>query len=238
MRRPGIVFIILVVMVPLLIQGSVLLANSSASDNQAAAASPQPTPTQSATGSLTPTPTQTPTSYPGPPTLIAPEDDAVLPQPVSPTEWVFQWSARCIPICTCSINIGTDGYIIPVTLVPSQYDFHYSRAEPFPTEALGPWDWMVHVWCPLGSNYSETHTFWIEPAGPTATLTPTETTIPTDTLTPTPTESNTLTPTATPSPTDTPTLTIPPPPSPTPTPAAIEARLFLPLILRPPRVGP
>jgi len=59
---------------------------------------PTRTPTLTPTATLpgTPTITPTPTSYhhPDPPILVYPKDGGLLPQPVPPGEWFFEWSAR------------------------------------------------------------------------------------------------------------------------------------------------
>jgi hypothetical protein len=139
------------------------------------------TPTTTPTLTLTDTPTPTPTSMPGPPQLFRPTDGAVLPQPVSPNEWYFSWHARGGP-CYCSISIGGPGgrrlgddHITPL----EGYKYRYTTDEYLPDDALGPWRWGVSVSCPLGSNRSETRTFWVEPAPtPTSTPTPTITPVP------------------------------------------------------------
>ena len=131
-----------------------------------------PTPTPTSTPTLTPThtptvtPTPTPTSIPGPPALIQPADDAVLPQPVSPNEWYFSWDARRGP-CLCAIYIrGPGGRHLGDNYVPWQegYEYRYTTDEYLPDDALGPWYWGVSVHCPLANNYSETRIFWVEQA--------------------------------------------------------------------------
>jgi len=116
----------------------------------------------------TPTHTPTPTSMPGPPVLYAPADGAVLPQPVAPNEWHFTWGARAGPCC-CHISItGPGGRQLGASCIPfypiMAYEYRYSTTEYLPDDALGPWHWAVAVVCPLGSNYSESRTFWVERA--------------------------------------------------------------------------
>jgi len=126
--------------------------------------------------SHTPTPTSsvisrqsatwTPTSMPGPPTLIAPEDGALLPQPVPPHQWHFAWAARYGP-CWSSIWIrGPGGRSIwaEVNWWPNGYQYVYTQTEYLPDDALKPWGWWVTVDCPLGHNTSETRTFSVMPA--------------------------------------------------------------------------
>jgi hypothetical protein len=134
-----------------------------------------PTPTATPTATATWTPTWTPTSHPGPPILYEPADGATLPQPVPPGEWLFRWSARTGP-CTSGVGIrGPGGRHIgsgPISGGPLEY--RYTSDEYLPDDALGPWTWGVGVTCPLGTNQSETRTFWVERA-PTPTATPTST---------------------------------------------------------------
>lgn len=116
----------------------------------------------------TPTHTPTPTSMPGPPVLYEPADGAVLPQPVSPNEWYFSWGARAGPCC-CHISIsGPGGRQLGASCIPYYstmgYEYRYSSTEYLPDDALGPWDWAVAVVCPLGTNQSESRTFWVEKA--------------------------------------------------------------------------
>jgi len=113
--------------------------------------------TQTITITPTRTITPTPTSMPGPPILLAPEAGAVLPQPISPTEWVFTWDARQGP-CYTTIGIyGPGDRHISATVFPP-YEYHYT-GEVIPDDALSPWYWIVGVQCPLGSNNSESRTF-------------------------------------------------------------------------------
>lgn len=124
-----------------------------------------PTPTRVPGGPHAPalTPTPTPTSMPGPPELLQPADGAVLPQPVFPQQWLFTWTARMGP-CWGSISItGPNGQHVTAQ-VPYPYQYTYSATDFLPANALGPWQWFVGVYCPLGSNYSETRTFWVESA--------------------------------------------------------------------------
>jgi hypothetical protein len=117
---------------------------------------PTPTPTPSAS--------PTPTSMPGPPSLSYPPDGALLPQPVSPNEWHFSWSARTGP-CYSGVSIHGPGYrCLGVSNILWPYEFQYTSDRFLPDDALGPWTWSAFVQCPLGSNYSEVHTFWVEPA--------------------------------------------------------------------------
>ena len=125
---------------------------------------PTITPDDMPTSTATPTITPTPTSMPGPPHLIQPEDGAVLPQPVSPNEWYFSWTARMGP-CHGSISIsGPGGRCLWDDHVPYPYQYRYTTDEYLPDDAFGPWHWSVGVHCPLGNNYSETRTFWVERA--------------------------------------------------------------------------
>ena len=130
---------------------------------------PTPTFTPSPTPSWTPppAPTVTPTSMPGPPTLLSPENDALIPQPVLPNQWYFKWDARTGP-CWCTISIGGPGgrslYSGIDYQLPGGYHFVYTQTDYLPDDALGPWRWSVAVDCPQGHNYSETHTFRVMPA--------------------------------------------------------------------------
>jgi hypothetical protein len=112
----------------------------------------------------TPTVTVTPTSHPGPPTLIAPPGGAVLPQPVPPDAWTFVWAARGGP-CWSSIDMhGPDHADLHAdihTYDGNGYHYTYSQTNPFPASAFGPWSWQTHIWCPLGSNVSDTYIFWL-----------------------------------------------------------------------------
>lgn len=111
-----------------------------------------------------PTITPTPTSMPGPPELLQPEDGALLPQPVAPQFWYFVWSARDGP-CHCYISIqGPGGLHISQDHIFTPYEYRYTTDRFLPDDALGPWSWGVSVQCPLGSNYSESRTFWVKPA--------------------------------------------------------------------------
>lgn len=158
------------------------------------------TPTSTTTSTLTPTPTSTaypapstptrtpsPTSQPGPPTLLAPANGAVLAQPVNPNEWLFHWSARTGPCYSSFSASGPNGYSISAyvhyqTSAPGPYAYHYTRTVPFPAAAFGLWTWRVMVICPAGSAQSETRPFYLQGDPPTptptanvrrATLTPT-----------------------------------------------------------------
>src|SRR3990170_876192 len=90
---------------------------------------PTRTPTLTPTATLpgTPTFTPTPTSQPGPPTLIYPADGGLLPQPVPPGEWYFEWSARHGP-CDTTIGIsGPGGRTIYAERQGSEaYEFQYT----------------------------------------------------------------------------------------------------------------
>lgn len=108
-----------------------------------------------------PTVTGTPTSMPGPPTLIAPAAGAVLPQPVSPNQWHFTWSARMGP-CYSTINIdGPGGRHISAQIdyLPNGYQYVYTQTETLPDNALTPWLWSVGVYCIGGDNLSESRSF-------------------------------------------------------------------------------
>lgn len=122
--------------------------------------------TPASTDTATSTPTHTPTSQPGPPALYAPEDGAVLPQPVPPNEWEFHWQARMGP-CYTTLGVGgpPGGVGFSVTRYPYEgYSYRYTTDEYIPNNALGPYHWSVGVVCPLGTNHSESRTFWVEPA--------------------------------------------------------------------------
>jgi hypothetical protein len=114
----------------------------------------------------TPTPTQTPTSHPGVPTLIAPANGALLPQPVPPFQWTFTWIARTGPCRGCIWILGPDDRFIEATVQykGQGYQYTFTRTELLPDEALSPWIWTVFVDCPLGHNQSETRRFSVMPA--------------------------------------------------------------------------
>ncbi len=125
---------------------------------------PTPTPTSVPP---TPTPTATPTSQPGPPTLIAPANGAVLKQPTDGNEWLFHWNARTGPCHSSLSATGPSGYSINAFVdwqssAPGPYSYHYTRTVPFPAAAFGRWTWQVMVICPAGSAQSETRTFYVE----------------------------------------------------------------------------
>ncbi|RPH62265.1 MAG: hypothetical protein EHM81_02575, partial [Chloroflexi bacterium] len=129
-----------------------------------------PTPTLTATR----TPTLTLTSHPGQPTLLAPDNGAVLPQPVAPNQWHFAWDARKGP-CYCTITIQGPGVQISQQVNyydPGGYTFVYQQPTPFADNQLSPWSWAVGVTCPLGSNGSGPRAFSVAPF---LTLTPTPT---------------------------------------------------------------
>lgn len=150
--------------------------------------------TSGPTSTATSTPTHTPTSQPGPPALYAPEDGAVLPQPVPPNEWEFRWQARMGPCYTVlGVSGPPGGAGFSVTRYPYEgYSYRYTTDEYIPNNALGPYHWSVGVVCPLGMNHSESRTFWVEPA-PSVSPTPLPTFTPTGTL-PTPTPITPITP--------------------------------------------
>ncbi len=149
-----------------------------------------PTPTPTLVPISTPTPTPSTTAQPGPPTLLAPANGAVLTQPVSPNEWLFHWNARTGP-CHSSLHAsGPNGYSIDAfvdwqTSSPGPYSYHYTRTVPFPANAFGAWTWQVMVSCPLGIAQSETRTFYLQgdPPTPTPTLAPISTPTPTPSTT-------------------------------------------------------
>lgn len=159
--------------------------------NTAPLASPTKTPL------LTKTPTPTSSSVPYPPTLIAPADNAVLPQPVAPNEWVFRWQGRP---CVYKISIYGPDRLIEGIVNNGAMEYHYSTDTYIPDDALTGWTWNVRINCPQGSQFSETRSFSVLPAL-TSTSTATPTPVPTHTPTPTPT------PTPSPVPTKTPTRT-------------------------------
>ena len=112
-----------------------------------------------------PTVTVTPTSMPGPPTLIAPAAGAVLPQPVSPNQWHFTWSARTGP-CYSTINIDGPGgrHISAQVDYKPNYQYVYTQTETLPDDALTPWLWSVGVVCnQTDSNHSEIRSFFVAP---------------------------------------------------------------------------
>jgi hypothetical protein len=86
--------------------------NASARNRQASMDAETATITRTLTVTLTPTVTSTwtptPTSQPGPPALLAPDNGAVLPQPIAPNQWYFAWDARKGP-CHCTITIQGPG---------------------------------------------------------------------------------------------------------------------------------
>jgi hypothetical protein len=146
------------------------------------------TPSQTPTPTLTPvfSPTPTPTSErppPAPPVLISPQDRAVLPQPVPPGEWVFQWSYPGGPAVWFYRVVITGPGDRQVMADVRGTEYHYTSTEHIPEEASGPWYWSVIAYG-LGaypkSTSSETRQFWVMP-------TPTETPTPTHTPTRTPT---------------------------------------------------
>ena len=134
-------------------------------------ASPTPTPTLTPTQTSTFTLTPSPTSMPGPPTLLAPANGAVLKQPVDSNEWLFHWSARTGPCHSSFSAEGPNGYSIGAqvyyqTSSPGPYSYHYTRTVPFPAAAYGLWTWHAIVVCPLGSAQSETRTFYLDGTAP------------------------------------------------------------------------
>jgi hypothetical protein len=127
---------------------------------------PTPTPTNTPTPTYTPsrTPTRTTTSNPAPPTLIAPDDAVLLPQPVSPEQWVFTWNSCGVPrYCWSTLyvygpagqrltNYGSDG---------QSRRFVYTSTYYLPLDALGRWTWFVIAYKNYGQSRSETRTFWV-----------------------------------------------------------------------------
>jgi len=145
----------------------------------------------------TPTNTATPTSQPGVPLLISPADGDLLPQPVSPNFWKFEWSARTGP-CRQILDIsGPEGRHLHFETPNLSYQ--YQTNQYIPETALEPWYWRVTVQCPLGYAISEKREFHVmniprTPPPPSFTPTYTKTVSPsitptfTVTLTPTPKE--------------------------------------------------
>lgn len=129
---------------------------------------PTYTPSPTPTATRMPTPTPTPTSHPGRPTLLAPDDGELMPQPVRPATWYFAWGARNGP-CNTTITITGPDRGIHQTLYHYPYEYIYSTTVAIPDTALGPWTWQVSVWCPAGSNVSDVRTFFVQPA-PVATV--------------------------------------------------------------------
>jgi hypothetical protein len=100
------------------------------------------------------------------PTLVAPANDALLPQPVPPLQWNFTWIARMGP-CWGRIRIlGPGGRFIEATVqyTGQAYQYVYTQTEFIPDDALSPWVWQTFVDCPLGHNQSETRAFSVMPA--------------------------------------------------------------------------
>jgi hypothetical protein len=142
-------------------------------------------------GLVTPTP-------PPPATLDSPADNALLPQPVAPNQWLFTWHA---PRCGSVLYLAGPGgrafvspSIGPVGPPPSSFGYVYTQTIPLPADALGPWLWHVEYDCSTYQGTSETRTFWVDggaiatPTEPiTTTATPTESVIATATPTPPPT---------------------------------------------------
>jgi hypothetical protein len=174
-------------------------------------------------GTITVTPT--PTSHPGIPQLLEPDDGGLMPQPVAPAEWYFLWDARDGP-CWCYLSVGGPGGRGFYVEVDYPYEYHY-RGEVIPDDALGPWHWSVSVICPLGSNHSETRTFFVESyLTPTPTTAITPSTTSTEEATPTLTAPSEFTPTVTPVPSDTVTIT------PTPSSMPPDHFMHLPLVIK------
>lgn len=140
------------------------------------------TPTLLFTPTVTPTftPSQTPTSMPGPPGLIEPEQNAVLPQPVAPNSWYFYWAARQGPCYSWLYVTGPGGRHFEVRVdyfASGKYEYDYQTNQYLPNDALEGWSWKTYVTCPAGGNSSVTRVFSVQPA-PTHTATPTATTAP------------------------------------------------------------
>lgn len=124
-----------------------------------------PTVTPTPTSPGTSTPAATPSSWPGEPTLIYPVDGGLLPQPVPPGEWYFEWEARHDPCFTRIAIYGPGSRRISAERHSGEaYEFPYTTHSYLPDDALGPWFWMVKVDCPLGGKYSESRTFWVRAA--------------------------------------------------------------------------
>jgi hypothetical protein len=86
-----------------------------------------------------------------------------MPQPVAPEQWYFQWSSAC-GICESVIRIeGPGGRIIQAGGYFIE-EYQYVTDTYLPEDALGPWFWRVFVSRPLGSNVSETRTFFVQSA--------------------------------------------------------------------------
>lgn len=110
-----------------------------------------------------PTATATPTSQPGPPQLMKPANCALLPQPVPPNAWHFEWEGCSFPVCEVSLYLsGPGGREIARTNLPSN-SYTYTTANYLPGDALGPWYWSVSVRRIGGSNTSESRRFQVMP---------------------------------------------------------------------------
>lgn len=133
-----------------------------------------------------PSVTPSPTSIPGAIHLIAPEENAKLPQP-NEELWRFSYNGRGGPCNGFLIIKHPDG--TETQLGPQQrqalYEFSYAQEEPVPSNQLDNWQWGGAITCPEGSVQSELRDFSVEPA-PTDTPTPTGTPTPVPTLTPLP----------------------------------------------------
>lgn len=126
---------------------------------------PTQTPTEFPPGTPTFTPTPTSHRHPDPPILIYPPDGGLLPQPVPPGEWYFEWSAPHGP-CYTSIHIRGPGgrHIDAERQGWEDYEFQYTTDTYLPDDALGPWQWGVGIGCLGGNNFSEWRTFWVRSA--------------------------------------------------------------------------
>ena len=125
------------------------------------------TPTETAASMDTPTPT--PTSIrppPGAPILVSPESGALLPQPVPPNAWVFEWSDGGGPPADFRVWIaGPGGRFMEASRnlwEPRVYT--YTAHEYIPANALEPWYWRVDACGTGGTSPSETRTFRVMPA--------------------------------------------------------------------------
>lgn len=122
---------------------------------------------QTPISSLTHTPSVTLTVTFAPPSpeqpiLILPSNDASLPQPNLPDQWVFVWQAATDP-CHSIITIdGPEGQLLsdPVYASTGQlYRYVYAQATTIPNNKLRSWSWQVTVICPYKEAVSATNEF-------------------------------------------------------------------------------
>lgn len=110
-----------------------------------------------------------PTATPGPePSLQSPANEAILPQPVAPNKWTFNWQG---PRCGHTIHLdgpGNRDYVFTGVMgqghaiVPFTYS--YTQTQALPADALAPWNWHVEYDCSTYQGQSITRTFSVVPA--------------------------------------------------------------------------